>query len=165
MTSQTRKQIIKIHILPNIPRSKGNKTVKFGQLIEHNMRNIFLEKIYTKCGEASFRPLCEKSKLGVILDQQIEVLWRLFLLYVKVKVYQNILKLRYWQLDFTSYKAFVENKKKSGTSLLISFSAWSFKKNVTFYAINWPNSITWLPLFLEILGNMYSVIVSKSVAP
>ena len=74
MTSQTRKQIIKIHMLPNIPRSKGNKTVKFGQLIEHNMRNIFLEKIYTKCGEASFRPLCEKSKLGVILDQQIEVL-------------------------------------------------------------------------------------------
>ena len=33
-----------IHILPNIPRSKGNQTMKFGKLIEYNMRNIFLEK-------------------------------------------------------------------------------------------------------------------------
>ena len=32
------------HILANISRSKGNHTVKFGQLIECNMRNIFLEK-------------------------------------------------------------------------------------------------------------------------
>ena len=24
--------------------------MKFGQLIEYNMRNIFLEKSYTKCG-------------------------------------------------------------------------------------------------------------------
>ena len=24
--------------------------MKFGQLIEYNMRNIFLEKLYTKCG-------------------------------------------------------------------------------------------------------------------
>ena len=28
-------------------RSKGNKTMKFGQLIEHSMRNIFL-KIHTQ---------------------------------------------------------------------------------------------------------------------
>ena len=32
MTSQTRKQIIRIHILPNISRCKGNQTIKFGQL-------------------------------------------------------------------------------------------------------------------------------------
>ena len=31
-------------------RSKGNRTMKFDQLIECNMRNIFLEKLYTKCG-------------------------------------------------------------------------------------------------------------------
>ena len=41
-------QTIVIHILPNILRSKGNQTMKFGQLIECNMRNIFLEKSYTK---------------------------------------------------------------------------------------------------------------------
>ena len=38
---------VAIHILPNIS-SKGNQTMKFGQLIEYNMRNIFLEKSYTK---------------------------------------------------------------------------------------------------------------------
>ena len=50
MTSLTGKQIITIHILPNISRGKGNQTVKFIQLIEHNVRNIFLEKSYTICG-------------------------------------------------------------------------------------------------------------------
>ena len=44
MTSQTGKQIITIHILPNISRSKGNQTMELGQLIENNMVNIFLEK-------------------------------------------------------------------------------------------------------------------------
>ena len=33
-----------IHILTNISRSKGNQEMKFGQLIEYNMRNIFLAK-------------------------------------------------------------------------------------------------------------------------
>ena len=44
MTSQPKKQTILIHILPNMSRSKGNQTMKFGQLIEYNTRNIFLEK-------------------------------------------------------------------------------------------------------------------------
>ena len=44
MTSQTGQEINTIHILPNISRSKGNQTTKFGQLIEYNMINIFLEK-------------------------------------------------------------------------------------------------------------------------
>ena len=35
-------------------RSKSNQAMKIGQLIECNMRNIFLEKSYTKCdGETS----------------------------------------------------------------------------------------------------------------
>ena len=33
MTSQTGNQIIAIHILPSISRSKANETLKFGQLI------------------------------------------------------------------------------------------------------------------------------------
>ena len=43
MTSQPGKQTIAVHILPNISRSKGDQTMKFGQYIEYNMRNIFLE--------------------------------------------------------------------------------------------------------------------------
>ena len=48
--------------------------MKFGQLIEYNMRNIFIEKSYTKCaGETIPRPLFlrpfKKSKLSISLDQ------------------------------------------------------------------------------------------------
>ena len=32
------------------PVMRGNQTMEFGQLIEYNMRNIFLEKSYTKYG-------------------------------------------------------------------------------------------------------------------
>ena len=50
MTSQPGKQTIAIHIQHYISRSKDNQTVKLGQLIEYNMRKIFLEKSYAKCG-------------------------------------------------------------------------------------------------------------------
>ena len=46
MTSQTGQEIITIHILPNISRSKANQTMKFGQLKEYNMTSIFLEKSF-----------------------------------------------------------------------------------------------------------------------
>ena len=43
--------------------------MKFGQLTEYNMRNIFLEKSYTKCGgETIPRPYSKKSKLSISLD-------------------------------------------------------------------------------------------------
>ena len=44
MSSQPEQQIITIQVLPNISRSKGNQEIKFGQLIEYNVRNIFLQK-------------------------------------------------------------------------------------------------------------------------
>ena len=44
--------------------------MKFGQLIECYMRNIFLEKPYTECGgETSSRLFSEKLKLSISLDQ------------------------------------------------------------------------------------------------
>ena len=42
MTSQTGQQIITKHLLSDISRSKGNQTMTFGQLIEYNVRYIFL---------------------------------------------------------------------------------------------------------------------------
>ena len=48
MTSQPGLQTIAIHILPNISQSKGNQKKKFGQIIEYNKRNIFLQKF---CGK------------------------------------------------------------------------------------------------------------------
>ena len=49
LISRPGKQTNAIHILANIARSKDNPEMKFGQLIEYNMRNIFLEESYTKC--------------------------------------------------------------------------------------------------------------------
>ena len=37
-------------MLSKFSRSKGNQTIKLGQLIGCNMRNTFLEKSYTKFG-------------------------------------------------------------------------------------------------------------------
>ena len=91
--------------------------MKFGQLIEYNLRNIFLEKSYKECGgEASPRPFYKKNQN-----------WA----YVQVKIYQNILKLRSWALAFTLYKTFLKIKNESRTSLRTSFSAWFLKKNIS----------------------------------
>ena len=84
-------------MLPNISRSKGNQTMKFGQLTECNMRNIFLEKSYTKCDKGtSPRSFSEKVMHA---------------------------KLSCRPLAFTSYQAFSKNKKRSETSLPVSFFA------------------------------------------
>ena len=65
------------------------------QLIESNMRHVFLEKSCTKyCGEISPRLFFKRSKLNISLDQQPEVSYSLFLFYAQVQKHQNILKLR-----------------------------------------------------------------------
>ena len=119
MTSQPGEQTISIHIFTNISRRKGNQAIKFGQLIEYNMRNIFLEKSYTKCGRKTIsRPFSKKSKLSFILKFYIFVS-----IVCQVEDYRKCLKLSCIPLAFTSYKAFLKNKKRSRTSLPASFSA------------------------------------------
>ena len=63
-----------------------NQTMRFGQLIEYNMRNIFVKKLYTKCpGEIIPRPLNKKPKLSISLDQYCKVLNSSFLLYANLR--------------------------------------------------------------------------------
>ena len=86
MTSQPGYQAIVIHILSNILRNKGNQTMKFGDLIEYNMSNIFLEKSCRECGgETGLRPCSEKLKLSISLDQYSKVSYSLFLLYANLR--------------------------------------------------------------------------------
>ena len=60
--------------------------MKFSQLIDYNMGNIFVEKSYTKCAqEAIPRPLSKKSKLSISLDQDCTVLNSLFPLYANLR--------------------------------------------------------------------------------
>ena len=75
---------IAIHILRNISRSKDNQAMKFTQLTEYDMRNIFLEKSVRKCGgETTHRSFYKKSKLITSQDQYSKVLYSLLLLYAK----------------------------------------------------------------------------------
>ena len=54
--------------------------MKFGQLIEYNMRTMFHEKSYTKCGKETIpRSLSKKSKLSVPLDEYSKVLYFVFI--------------------------------------------------------------------------------------
>ena len=97
------------------------------------MKIIFLER----GGQAIFRRISKKSKLNISLDLQPKVLNSLFLCYVQIESYRNILTIRCRPLAFTSYKTFLKIKKRSGTGLTACLSFDFFlKKNfchITFY--------------------------------
>ena len=103
-------------MLTNISRTKNNQAMKFGQLINYNMRNIFLNKSWRKCaGETIPRPLV----------QQPRVLYNLFYCMPKLRLSQYIkTKLQ------TTLKLFWKIKRGLETSLPASFSAWFLKKNI-----------------------------------
>ena len=71
MTSQPGLQTIAIHILPNISQSKGNQTMKFGQ-IEYNKRNSFFQNLSVKWGrETSSKALYFLKKLNMRSKQVV----------------------------------------------------------------------------------------------
>ena len=91
--------------------------LKLGKLIEYNMRNIFLKKLYTKCGgEVSSRPFYKK----------ISTIWNAIYFVFNVcssRGLSIILKLRCWPLTFILHKScfFLKKKKQtSGTSLPVN---------------------------------------------
>ena len=78
--------------------------MRFGPFIEYSMRNIFLEKSYTKCGEVtSSRPFSGKLKLRISRDQYSKVFIQFVFIVSQVEGYQNILKLSCISLAFTPY--------------------------------------------------------------
>ena len=93
--------MITIHILSHISSSKGNQIITFSQLTEYNLRSLFFfskeeitydSKSYVS-GGTSPRPLSKKMKLSISVDLQSKFLYNLFLVYIQVKDYRNILKL------------------------------------------------------------------------
>ena len=83
MTLQPEKQTFLIKILPNISRS--NQTMKFSQLKQCNIRNIFHEKSCKRCGrETITRPFSKNLKLSTFLDQYFKVSCSLLSLLAKL---------------------------------------------------------------------------------
>ena len=92
MTSQTGKQTIGIHMLLNISRSKDNRTMKFGQLIQYNMRNIFLDKSYTNVMEKIFSNPFLENQQKIWINSLKSFIHFVFIV-CQVESYRNILKL------------------------------------------------------------------------
>ena len=64
--------------------------MKFGQLTEDNMRNIFLEKLYTKYDRETIpRPFSKCSKLSISPDQYSKVIYILLLFFTKLRTIEN----------------------------------------------------------------------------
>ena len=73
------------------------------------MSDIFLEESYTKYGRET-------------IPKQNTTLWVNIFIICQIQGYPNILKLSSRPFAFTSYK-FKKKQKRSGPSLLVSFSA------------------------------------------
>ena len=107
MTSQTGKQTIKIHTQPNISRSIDHRTMKFGQLIKYNMKNIFMKN--------NAQNLVEKLIPGPFLKIRIQhisgsTLWS-SIQFVFIEDYQHILKAKCWHLFSLHMKLFPQSKR------------------------------------------------------
>ena len=64
--------------------------MKFGQSIEHNIRDMFFEKLYKKCGGDTLpRPFSKKTQLSISLDQKSKVLYSLSFTACQVEDSQN----------------------------------------------------------------------------
>ena len=75
--------------------------MEFGQLVEYNMRTIFLEKSFSKCGEETIPRLFSKnSKLNQNLWINCLKFHIVFFLVYQVEGYQIILKLSCRSLPF-----------------------------------------------------------------
>ena len=162
MTSQPGSQTIVIQILSNLSRSKGNQAMKFGLVKEYNMRNIFVEKSYTKFGRTSPKPFSGKLKLTISLNQWSKVLYCLFLLYGKLRAIKM-----YWneaadQLLSPHIKLFQKIKRGLELVSLPGFLH-NFSRKIfpLLYFINCPNSIVWLSLLCEIFDIMCITIVTS----
>ena len=106
-------------------KTKDSETMKFGQLIEYNMRNIFLEKPCTKCGGETSKTFFEKIKNEHISGTITWSFTQFFFIGCQVEGYGNILKLSCRPLAFTSCDAFFKTKTKRGLELVSVFSIWS----------------------------------------
>ena len=87
------------------------------------MRHIFLKKSYAKRGgETVSRPFSKNQNRAYLWMNSFKF-YAVFVIVCQVEVYLKISKLSCRPLAFTSSKAFLKNKKFSGTSLPASFSA------------------------------------------
>ena len=104
--------------------------MKFGQLIQYNKRNIFLEKSYRKCGREAIPRLFSKNQNWTYLWINVLKLYTFCFNCLPSWGLSKLIETKLQTIFFTSYKVCLKNKKRSGTSFPASFSAWFLKKNI-----------------------------------
>ena len=102
--------------------------MKFGQSIEYNRRNIFLEK--SMWWNNSHETLYSKIKIEHISGSTVLSFIQIFFIVYQVESYRNKLKLSCKTLAFTSSKAFQKNIERCGVSLPAKVFAWFLKINI-----------------------------------
>ena len=113
------------YTLTNISRSTDNQAMKFGQLIQYNIKNVFLEKSHTKCdGETMPDPFLKNQNWAYIWINSVKFYtvcfyckssWRLSK-YIETKLQTTC---------FYLIQSFFINHK-----VWNSFSAWFLSKNI-----------------------------------
>ena len=130
MTFWSCRKSTRLHIFPKFSKSKGKQAMRFGQLIEYNMRNIFFDRSYRKCARETIPRSLSKNQIQAYF-------WinsvKLFLLY------DNLFKKS-------------KTKTKSGLELVyLPHFLYNFQRRILILGcfINWPNFIDLLPLIRE----------------
>ena len=162
MTSQNGKQTIAICILPNISKSKDNQVMTFVQLVEYNMRNIFVEKSYTTCDEKTITRPFSKQNWANLWINSLKFYTVCFYCIPNWGLWKHIeSKLQITCFHLIQIFFIFLKTKVVWNYLLASFSVCFLNKTCLCYfcSINWPNFIVWLPSLREILGHMFIVIV------
>ena len=144
--------------MPNISRSKGNQTMQFGQSVECNTKNFFLEKSCTKCGrgrEVGPRPNYKKA-LGHISGSTFWNVTKFAFTLVNSRFTKpKYIKAKVLTITFTLCKAFLKRKRGLELVSLPHFLHDFWRKIfLMLYFINWPSFIAWFLLLLEMWGNI-----------
>ena len=126
------------------------------------MRNIFLKKSNTKYGgEDSPRPFYKKSKIEHISGSTAWNVVQFVFIVCPSGCVPKYTKTKAVITCFDFIKSFFQKTKRVLDLVFLSYFLYGFWRNIflTTCSINWPNFITWLPLILEILGNMCIAII------
>ena len=147
--------------MTNIASTKGNQSMKFGQLIEYNRRNIFLERTFTKYGgETSSQTLSQKITIEHISGSTAWIYIVCFYCMPSWKLsrYIEAELLTTSHLLLPCIKLFLKIKRVLQLLPHFLHDFW-IKVFLLLYSITWSNFIVWFSLLREILGNMCIVIV------
>ena len=129
--------------------------MKFGKLIEYNMINIFLEKLYAKSSGETIPRLFLKNQ-NLWINKFNTICFYCMASWGMWKYIETKLQIRCFKL----IKIFLKRERSLELVSLPHFlHAFWRKMFITLYFINWSNFIAWLPLFHNILGNICIVTV------